>query len=238
MTIDFHSHILPQIDDGSRSVQESVKILDGMAEDGVDIVVATPHFYCSKSSIHRFLDKRAASYELLKKNLKPEHPEILLGAEVLYNPALVGKDALTRLAIQGTDFLLLEMPYNTITDSIINDVDSIAGDRDVKIIVAHIERYLDFTGMDSLRRLMELNVLGQINAESLMRMRTRNRCFRLIREGYVHVMGTDMHRIDRGDAYYSEGLSVLKKRFGKDFASVMERNGINILANKEIHDIM
>ena len=44
MKIDFHSHILPKIDDGSRSVEESVKLLDLMAQDGVSVVAATPHF--------------------------------------------------------------------------------------------------------------------------------------------------------------------------------------------------
>ena len=54
MKIDFHSHILPQIDDGSGSTEETVKILDLMAEDNVDIVAATPHFYCGQTSIDIF----------------------------------------------------------------------------------------------------------------------------------------------------------------------------------------
>ena len=66
MKIDFHSHILPKIDDGSRSVEESVKLLDLMAQDGVSVVAATPHFYCSKTSIHRFLDRRAEAYDILE----------------------------------------------------------------------------------------------------------------------------------------------------------------------------
>ena len=57
MKIDFHSHILPEIDDGSRSVEESVAILDMMAADGVTVVAATPHFYCTQNSIDTFLQK-------------------------------------------------------------------------------------------------------------------------------------------------------------------------------------
>ena len=51
MLIDFHSHFLPQIDDGSRSIEESVKILDIMAKGGIDSIVATPHFYCTEQSV-------------------------------------------------------------------------------------------------------------------------------------------------------------------------------------------
>ncbi|MCD8096328.1 MAG: histidinol-phosphatase [Ruminococcus sp.] len=238
MTIDFHSHILPGIDDGSRNVKESVQILDNMAKDGVDIVVATPHFYCTKTSIHRFLDRRADAYERLKPNLKPEHPKILLGAEVLYNSALVGKEALKRLAIEGTSFLLLEMPYSKLDDEIINGVDVIASDLDVKVIVAHIERYLNFTSFSSLERLMNLDVMGQINAESLVHMRTCSRCVRLIKKGYVQLLGTDIHRIDRGNAYYSEGTSVIKKKIGNDFAAEIERNGKMVLKDRTIDEIV
>lgn len=54
MKTDFHSHILPGIDDGSRSVEESVAILDMMAADGVTVVAATPHFYCTQTALTLF----------------------------------------------------------------------------------------------------------------------------------------------------------------------------------------
>jgi protein-tyrosine phosphatase len=238
LKIDFHSHILPGIDDGSRSVEESLKILDVMAEDGVDIVVATPHFYCSKTSIHRFLDKRNAAFEKLKAAVKPEHPKILLGAEVLYNHALVGKDALTRLAIQGTEYLLLEMPYKKLTPEIIEDVDKIACDFDVKVLIAHAERYLNFTSMKSLCSLMDLNVLGQINCTSLTKMSSRRDCFKLIKSGYVQVLGTDFHRIDRGDATLGEGIAILEKKFGPDFIAEIEENSKRILSNRTIDEVL
>jgi protein-tyrosine phosphatase len=238
LKIDFHSHILPEIDDGSRSLEESIKILDLMAEDGVDIVVATPHFYCSKISIHRFLDKRNAAFEKLRAAMKPEHPKILLGAEVLYNHALVGKEALTRLAIQGTEYMLLEMPYHKLTDDIIEDVDKIACDFDVKVIIAHCERYLNFTGAKSLSKLMELNVLGQINCTSLTKMSSRRDCFKLIKNGYIQVLGTDFHRIDRGDATLGEGRNILAKKFGDDFIRELDENSQRILADRSIEEVL
>ena len=238
MKIDFHSHILPKIDDGSRSVEESVKLLDLMAQDGVSVVAATPHFYCSKTSIHRFLDRRAEAYEKLKPALKPEHPKILLGAEVLYNKALVGKDALTRLALQGTDFMLLEMPYAKITEDMIDDVERMICDFDVKIMIAHIERYLNFTSYRSLARLMELDVLGQINAESLTHLRTRIRCQRLINDGYVQLLGTDMHRIDRGDATLGQAYDILESKYGKDLIETIEENSESVLRNKSVAGIL
>ena len=238
MKIDFHSHILPGIDDGSQNIEESVALLDIMAADGVDIVVATPHFYCTHRSIHSFLERRNNAYVKLKPHLKPEHPKILLGAEVLYNDILVGKEDLSRLTIQGTNFMLLEMPYQKLTEKHFDGVDKIISELDVKVIVAHIERYLNFTGYKSLADIMELEVLGQINAESLMHWKSRSRCFKLIKDGYVQLMGTDMHRIERGDAALGQGIEVVEKKFGSDFVAEMERCGEMVLGDKETEEIL
>lgn len=63
--IDFHSHILPGIDDGSASVEESLKLLEMLAEQGVKTVVATPHFYPDRTSVSDFLRRRDAAYQRL-----------------------------------------------------------------------------------------------------------------------------------------------------------------------------
>lgn len=238
MTIDFHSHILPGIDDGARDVKESVRLLDMMAEDGVDTVIATPHFYCSQQSIHGFLEKRAEAYEKLKPFLRPEHPRILLGAEVLYNKALIGKEALGRLTIEGTNFMLLELPYTELDSSYAEGIETILSELDIKILTAHIERYLEFTSMESLCDILDTGLLGQINAESLVHFGSRRDCFKLIKNGYVQVMGTDMHRIERGYASYGEGAKILRKKFGSDFLAQIEENGGMILADKSAEEII
>jgi len=56
--IDFHSHILPKLDDGSSSSDESCKLLRCLATQGVESVVATPHFYADNESVERFLARR------------------------------------------------------------------------------------------------------------------------------------------------------------------------------------
>ena len=58
MVTDFHSHILPGIDDGSQSVEESVELLQMEAAQGIRHVVATPHFYPQHDDLDRFLEKR------------------------------------------------------------------------------------------------------------------------------------------------------------------------------------
>ncbi len=237
MKIDFHSHILPGIDDGSRDIEESVELLDYMADDHVDIVAATPHYYCGECSVDHFIERRNDAYERLKPHLKPHHPKIILGAEVLYNHVLVGNEQLSKLCLQGTDFVMLEMPYRQLTEDIIDDVEKIYTRLDVKLLIAHIERYLHFTSYKELAQLMGLNVLGQINAKSLMKFSTRRNCLKLIKDGYVHVMGTDYHRRDSGHALIGEGYEILAGKCGKDLIRYIEENGRDILENRDVEDI-
>lgn len=70
MPIDFHTHILPGIDDGSRNVEMSLRMLAAQREQQVDEIVATPHFYAQKDSVEEFLLRRQRSYEKLKLRWK------------------------------------------------------------------------------------------------------------------------------------------------------------------------
>ena len=61
--IDFHTHILPNVDDGSKGVEESTLMLTRLFEQGVNKVIATPHFYANDESVDEFLLRRNAAFE-------------------------------------------------------------------------------------------------------------------------------------------------------------------------------
>ena len=93
--MDFHTHILPGVDDGSKNVQQSLQMLELMREQGVKRIIATPHFYAHKQSLSEFLKTRQKSYENVleyaaAKNL--DIPDIVLGAEVFFVTELFKKD--------------------------------------------------------------------------------------------------------------------------------------------------
>ena len=69
MVTDFHSHVLPGIDDGSTDVAESIALLRMEAEQGIRHVVATPHFYPRHDSPERFLNRRARSETELRREI-------------------------------------------------------------------------------------------------------------------------------------------------------------------------
>ena len=67
MWIDFHTHILPGMDDGAETVQQSIKMLRMLRKQGVDRVALTPHFYAHRESVDSFLDRRQTAFEQLQK---------------------------------------------------------------------------------------------------------------------------------------------------------------------------
>lgn len=237
MYTDFHSHFLPQIDDGSQSVEESVQILDLMAQNDTNLIVATPHFYCGEQSVEQFIESRTQAYEKLKPELKPEHPEIRFGAEVLFDKALVGYEKLHDLCISGTDWLLLEMPYTDLDDSIIKGVAEITERGDVKVLIAHIERYLNFTSFSRLYELMDLDVLGQINAVSLKGFSSKRHCMKLIKGGYVQALGSDFHRITRSHIPVKQGHEIIEKKVG-GFEDYTKKCGELLLDNADLDSIL
>lgn len=76
--IDFHSHILPGIDDGSRNVETSIGMLRMCKEHGVDTMIATPHFYADSNTVERFIDSRQKAYDkVMAENMGI--PQIIMG---------------------------------------------------------------------------------------------------------------------------------------------------------------
>ena len=82
MMIDFHTHILPGVDDGSRSIEESLAMLQAEADAGIERVVFTPHFYASQNSPKDFLRRRQESWSALLPHMYRGLPQVSFGAEV------------------------------------------------------------------------------------------------------------------------------------------------------------
>lgn len=215
--IDIHSHILPQLDDGSRSVEESIKMLGMLSKQGVDTVVATPHFYINSIDIDEFFDKREKSAEILKKEIgNISRPKITIGAEVEFYPELYTLKRLDELCIGGSKYILLEMPFSRWNSYTFKGLENLYIYHGITPVIAHIERYFAFHNirefMDSLGRI---NVLNQMNFEFLIGRLSRNKGVSLIKKGQISFLGTDAHRIDDRSPNAQKGFSILEKRLEK-----------------------
>ena len=221
--IDWHSHILPGMDDGIKSVEESIQLLSMLSEQGADTVVATSHFYANDESVDRFLERRTECYSKLSAVLPDSAPKILLGAEVSYYQGISRLEELSKLCIEGTDLLLLEMPFARWSKSMIREIIEITVQRSITIILAHIERYLDIQELEVFDELREYGVIMQVNAGFFKRLSTRRRARKLLLTGYIQIIGSDTHNIKLRPPTLGVAYDVIEKKFGKDF--IDEING-------------
>lgn len=216
--IDFHSHVLPGIDDGSQTVEESLRMLSSSAEQGVAFMAATPHFYPSQTRLEQFLDRRKRAAEQLRAAWRPEFPGLLLGAEVYYFEGISRAGALDALRIERTPLLLLEMPLCAWPERMLSEIKALQTRPDFTIALAHIERYLRFQTRAVWDELLEAGVLMQSNAEFFRRWKSRRKATRMFDAGRIHLLGSDCHNMGNRPPCMDEALSVIGEQRTRELA--------------------
>lgn len=230
--IDWHSHILPGMDDGSKNIEESLKLIKMLYEQDVDVAVATPHFYANDESVDRFLKRRELSFARLQSQLPESSPKIILGAEVKYYPGISRMSDLKRLKIENTGLLLLEMPVSRWTDYTVEELEELACLGGLKIILAHVERYLPYQSSDIFARLSGSGLLMQVNATYFTEIASRRKALKLLGEGKIQFIGSDTHNISTRPPYIKKAYDIIQKKFGGDFINQMNEYGYAILVQK------
>ena len=229
--IDWHSHILPNIDDGSQSVAESIELLKSLKEQDVDTVVATPHFIANNESIESFLNRREASYNELKSELTAELPNLVLGAEVKYYPGISRLDDIKKLRIEGSRLLLLEMPISKWTEYTVKELVDLANSKKATIVLAHIERYFSLQKQEVWNRLYESGILMQVNA-SFFKGLSKRKALKMLQDGKIHFIGSDCHNITSRPPNMNKATDLIAKKMSFSFISQMNEYGYSMLAKK------
>ena len=193
MRIDFHTHILPAVDDGSHSFQESLAMLRQEQEQNVDLVVLTPHFYAAENDVETFLKRREASWQHLQPHLTADLPRTCLGAEVQYFEGIVQTENIFKLGIEGSHLFLLEMPFSKWSKEMIRDILALNGTAERQVVLAHIERYLPYQTEKVWDLLLENHVLMQCNASFFQNWRTKHQALSMLRRGRIHMVASDCH---------------------------------------------
>ena len=231
--IDWHSHILPEMDDGSKSTQESLCLIKMLSEQGVDIVTATPHFDADNESVESFLQRRTLSYDKLKGQLSGSFPRVLLGAEVSYYPGISKMSGLKRLVIENTQLLLLEMPMSKWTEYTFSELTELACSGEMQIILAHVERYLSYQSADVLERLFDSNLLMQVNATFFTQLGSRRKALRMLENGKIQFIGSDTHNTTTRPPHIKKAFEIIQRKFGDDFIKQMNGYGYSMLVQNK-----
>lgn len=239
--IDVHNHILFGIDDGSTSLEESIKIIEKAVKNGYTSLILTPHYrsiqdyVCDNKEKYRRFNR--LQEEVKKRNLKIN---LFLGNEIT-----IDEDFFYYLNTEQILFLndgryaLIELPFS----GKFNDLDKIF-DKLFECgcipIIAHPERYDYYQDLSEFERLLKKGVLFQGNIGSLYGKyghKSKETLEEMLRKNMIHFIASDIHKenqtsYDRAeDAFYRVAELTRSKKIAQD---LFRNNAIKVLKNVKI----
>lgn len=227
--IDLHSHILPQMDDGSKSPKESSQLLDMLGQQGVSIVAATPHFYPNLETPQAFLERREIAAARLPVPTTKQ-PQILMGAEVAYFSGIGNCEDIIPLQIGNTKLLLIEMPFYSWSPRIVDEICRIPMQLGLIPVLAHVNRYRHKGQFPTyMQTLSENGALFQCNAEVFQTITGRRWAAKLLKNGYLHFLGSDCHNLTDRSPQLIPAEKFMQKTLGVSAWEQWNRNVENLI---------
>ena len=230
--LDFHSHILPFIDDGAKDISMALEMLMQSKEQNVEKIIATPHFSFEEMDVEKFIEQRNKSAQMLEteaENRGISIPRILLGAEVYLTPGISDREGLELLCIEGTKCILVELPSAGLDEWVYNELYKIRT-RELVPVLAHLERYVHrFKNEQKVTKLLAMEVAVQINADNLLRIKYRRIISKLLANSRIVVLGSDAHNTTFRKTKISAALKKVRCRYGQKKARELQLNSMSII---------
>ncbi|MEF9983434.1 MAG: CpsB/CapC family capsule biosynthesis tyrosine phosphatase [Oscillospiraceae bacterium] len=223
MLTDYHSHLLPGIDDGAKNVTESLNIINKLREQGIERIVATPHFYSHNESFQSFLERRQIAFDTLQRN-NPPIP-VIMGAEIYLNKGLSSQEGLEKLSVGADQYLLLELPWSPFRPWIMEEICNIQYQFNVIPMIAHLNRYLGSYSPKEIEQICSISgAVIQINNEAFLERKSIKFVQDLVKNGYPVVFGSDTHNMLTRAPDFDVAFLTLKSKFKKEYDSLMALN--------------
>jgi len=240
--IDIHSHIVFEVDDGPKTIEDSRALLEESYRQGVRTIISTSHrrkgmFETPEAKI----EENFKQVQELAKEIADDLT-ILYGAEIYYTSDILDKleqEKIPRLA--GSQYALIEFsmitPYKEIHTALSNVLRL-----GVTPVVAHIERYHCLENDEKkVRDLINMGCYTQINSSSVLKpklfgdtykfMKKRAQFF--LEKDLVHFVASDMHNLDPRPPYMQEAYQIISKKYGESHAEQLFRKNQELLLRSE-----
>jgi Capsular polysaccharide biosynthesis protein len=178
--IDFHTHVLPNIDDGARDIAEANGMLELLNEQKLTHVICTPHFDPSRMPLQEFVEKRVNSISQINSSII----SLIPASETMLHPYLFHYPDISELCIENTNFLLIELPCSKKWDEgIYKTIERLILYYDITPIIAHIERYPEvIRNKKTIRRFIKMGCLIQLNTTSILDKKSAKTAFQFIKK--------------------------------------------------------
>lgn len=196
LVADMHSHLIPGVDDGAKTMEDSIQLIEGLHALGYRKLVTTPHIMSDyyRNTPEIILEGLERVREAVKE--KGIDMQIDAAAEYYIDDGFVKKMEEGPLLTFGNKYLLVEVSYMNPPDSI-HSIIFQAQTQGYRVVLAHPERYpYWYRDMDQYRKFYDMGVTLQLNLNSLSGYYgpdARHIAEKLIEEGLIGALGTDMH---------------------------------------------
>ncbi len=239
--IDLHSHILPGLDDGTRSIEEALEMARIAERDGVEKIVATPHLFRGDfiyEDLSIIEKKRSELSQALKEN--NIHVEILGGAEVHISHNLIDEIRKNRenLVLNKSSYMFVEFPSDLVFSGAKNLFFELMNEG-INPIIAHPERNSVFIHNPSLLyELIQMGGLSQANSGSfsgLYGSRVEEAVIHFLELNLIHFIASDSHNTHSVISRLSEAVKGAQMIVGEEKArALVKDNPQAVLDDKEI----
>mgnify|MGYP000926289489 FL=1 len=240
--IDIHSHIIFDVDDGPKTLEDSRRLLEESYRQGVRTIISTSHR--RKGMFETPEEKIAANFKQVQDLAKQVADDltVLYGAEIYYTSDILKKlEERTFPSLGGTKYVLIEFSMNTPY----KDIHSALGNvirLGMTPVVAHIERYHCLENdEDRVSELINMGCYMQVNSSNVLKpklfgdrykfMKKRVQFF--LERDLVHFVASDMHNLDDRPPYMQKAYQIVAKKYGAERAEELFKTNQEILLSNE-----
>ena len=240
--IDIHSHIIFDVDDGPKTLEDSRRLLEESYRQGVRTIISTSHR--RKGMFETPEEKIAANFKQVQDLAKQVADDltVLYGAEIYYTSDVLKKlEEGTFPSLGGTKYVLIEFSMNTPY----KDIHSALGNvirLGMTPVVAHIERYHCLENdEDKVSELINMGCYMQVNSSNVLKpklfgdrykfMKKRVQFF--LERDLVHFVASDMHNLDYRPPYMQKAYQLVAKKYGAERAEELFKTNQEILLSNE-----
>ena len=237
--IDIHTHIIPGVDDGSDSIEQTMRMLNQAYEEGIRAIIATPHYGIVN---YGYSDKEAM--EVLRRVIsraKADYPEIkfVMGNEIYYSQGIT-EDIVDGKArcLGNSSYVLVEFSTEVEYETIKKAIEEFTFNG-FKPIIAHLERYECLkNNIEAVEEIVEIGAYVQLNCRSItgsgFELEKRKKwCRRLLEKGLVHFIASDCHDDDLRKPAFKDAVRIMKKYIGEEKTRRITRENILALIRNE-----
>lgn len=219
--IDVHSHLIYAVDDGSRSLEESIEILRNLSKVGVTDIIITPH-YISDSNYDSTKIDNLSKLNKIKRELEDQNIDIrvYLGNEIYIDENIIDYIRENKICtLNNTEYTLIELPMSGIYADYVDIFCSLI-DEGCKVVLAHPERYNAFQkDFSKIYELNNIGVLFQCNIESILGKygkEAKKVIKRMLKEDLVYMFGTDIHHVKSSYDFIDKASNKILKYVSKE----------------------